>query len=742
MLLLGSRSITIDGISVFADHADPDQFWYLPGPVSLVRRMPDRRAAFTFIKYKPAVVAKGHGGGFLMFEVGLQLDPALERRILSRLASIAKGTPRLTVVPFDEGTVRCIAFDIEGGGGTAATPPATPGAFRVTERILGSTAPSLAGANTASFSLTLTQEGATIVEKAFKEATTPVGVVYELKYSAMRPALNVKITADMKRVYEQFSANLKGQVYFISAEIEAGFEKLKQTGAIKIEVTDFVGADDKAEKEKWALDFFKEKLLSEWFTPTLTPGKLAGGGAEAKGLEEVIRTANALLPPKTAAPPKPTEVAPAKPPTPANENPRPTANTGNGDPAAKAEAPRAEERAPDKSPTAGTGLPESSPTIPKQAAGLKIPVAAPAESVASVADPKAASGSMPFGVSFKMKFVRQEEQKTIVLEYNRQEATQRAYNPSGFFGLLTADLQKSHFVEVDLDDPFFRAFEVNVDAPFEFDRIGLTSAQVALDYGEGAALKHQDLQFDKTNAVAKKWEVFMAAPNATSYRYSIQYHFSPDSGWDGETFTYDLGQASTEDRTLLLNPHNQIGFLDVQLVPDKIDWGVMESIKVVLEYTDSGGWSRSKTFLFTESTQAQRWQLRLNKRDERVYRQSFTYRLQDGTEKTAGPISTQATLVPVTDPLPGVLAIEFVPLFDKATTSTVFIDFEYADPANNYTRTARLRMPADAVDPLPLRISLFDPKQTKFRYRFTFVRGTAMDQKPFIETADTLVGVA
>ena len=62
MLLLGSRTITVEGITVFPDHADPDQFWYLPGPVQLARR-PDGEQEFTFIKYKPAAVAGGAKGG-------------------------------------------------------------------------------------------------------------------------------------------------------------------------------------------------------------------------------------------------------------------------------------------------------------------------------------------------------------------------------------------------------------------------------------------------------------------------------------------------------------------------------------------------------------------------------------------------------------------------------------------------------------------------------------------------------
>ncbi|MFC7543688.1 hypothetical protein ACFQU2_35420 [Siccirubricoccus deserti] len=121
MQQLGTRTLTVDGVTVFADHADPLQFWYLPAPVALARR-PDNSGAFTFIKYRPAAVAGGaKGGGFAMFEVNLRLPPATEQRIRSQLAALVRGgQPRLSAVPFDEGTVRCIALDLEGSGGTAA----------------------------------------------------------------------------------------------------------------------------------------------------------------------------------------------------------------------------------------------------------------------------------------------------------------------------------------------------------------------------------------------------------------------------------------------------------------------------------------------------------------------------------------------------------------------------------------------------------------------------------------------
>ncbi len=59
----------MDGVTVFRDHADENQFWYLATEVAL-RRRPDRGgAAFSFIKYHPEVADAGvSGGGFLMFE--------------------------------------------------------------------------------------------------------------------------------------------------------------------------------------------------------------------------------------------------------------------------------------------------------------------------------------------------------------------------------------------------------------------------------------------------------------------------------------------------------------------------------------------------------------------------------------------------------------------------------------------------------------------------------------------------
>ena len=137
------------------------------------------------------------------------------------------------------------------------------------------------GDEDAVFSLVLSQEGAILLEQAYKQSAAPIGVIYNFTFTALRPNLHVKITADFKRVYDGLSASLAGQYYFFQAGIDAAFEKLKQDGVIHIDVIDFTGNDDKGEKEQWALDFFKDDLLAKWFEPTLTPGQPAVTTASA-----------------------------------------------------------------------------------------------------------------------------------------------------------------------------------------------------------------------------------------------------------------------------------------------------------------------------------------------------------------------------------------------------------------------------------------------------------------------------
>ena len=775
MLMLNTQGWTIEGIQIFADHADPAQFWYLPGPVHLSRRREDGRAEFTFIKVRAADAGSdAKGGGFLTFSVDLQLDPDLERRILGKLGGIAHGKPKLSAAMFDEGTVRVIALDMDSGAASGApvTPPPA-GSFRAVEKALGATVPSLDAVNRAAFSLTLTQEGAVIIEQAFKQGGTPVGVVYDLKYSGMRPALDVTITADMSRVFEQFAGSVDSQVMFVRGGIDAGFEKLVQDGSIKIEVHDFAGAPATGaatgeNKETWALNFFKESLLAQYFTPTLTVGELRGGIPQAESLDAVVKRGEAMRPPPTPAPTKPTDAEPvARPAPPAKAEDSPTAGTGKGGttpgavanpPAGAGDSPTAatgqaataatgatlgSSAAAGVSPTVTAARPPGTPAGTTAAAASADPATPPTKTppaTTAEAIPAKAEGTKAV-TAFHFRGIKQEERKTLVLKYNRSEATQRTYAPQGFFGLLAGDLDKaSHFIDVDLDDPFFRALEVRVSTIQDLAAIGLRMVEVAMSYGkptDPGGIKAKDMRFEGQDAPEQKWTVFQNDGDIQTYRYTVQYHFDAAAGFDGAALSYQFGPFETTDRTLVLNPHESIGIVTVNVAANNVDWGQIDRVDVLLA---NGG--RSRTVSLTDAARSTTWKLRLDDPKARAVTYQPTFVMKDRSSRVGNSATTDATSILIDDPFPEGLALQLIPVLDESRTRLAFVDFDYADPKSGFKRADRYRIAPTDPD-REVRVGLPAGATKAFRYRVTVVPKTGtMHAGEFIDTTETLIAVA
>jgi hypothetical protein len=284
MLLLSTDSFTVDGVTVFPDHLDPNQFWYLPGPVSLAMQPGGTEPQFLLIEYAPDVAATGVSGvGFLQVTLCLKLDPDTQAKALAQISGIFPNadSPHLAPVGFDAGTVQIVALDLQGSGGATDTAP--PGAVTMVQNILGAVTPDLFGENDAVFAVRLTDAGATVLKAAFEDGMAPVGGIYNLTFTGVRPALDVKITADLKRVYDSFSVGLSAKVYWVGAGIDATFEKLKQDGAITIQVVNLASDAANADAEKQALDLFKQDILAQWFTPSLSPTTAAAADVSGHG---------------------------------------------------------------------------------------------------------------------------------------------------------------------------------------------------------------------------------------------------------------------------------------------------------------------------------------------------------------------------------------------------------------------------------------------------------------------------
>lgn len=264
MLLLRKKTATIKNITFFADDSDENQYWYMPSTIHIAQR--DDKPVFSLIKYTGD--DSGQEGGYINFEVNTAIkDSDLDSAFNDYLKQIG-GDPAKSVkapVPYDSGTVNFFVLDIKDGKGEDG-------------KLISAVSSSLIGDNTAIFSAKLSPEQTVILEKAFQEAEAPAAVAYNLTYTGLTPALEVKVTAKFENVYNAFEAKF-GVNIPIPIETPSSFwlgfdsviEDLQQKQELIIEVKESLPSDEKKKEKEWALDFVKGEILKSFFTATLQP---------------------------------------------------------------------------------------------------------------------------------------------------------------------------------------------------------------------------------------------------------------------------------------------------------------------------------------------------------------------------------------------------------------------------------------------------------------------------------------
>lgn len=285
MLYLNPPFHLIEGVSVYPDHADPLQFYYLPAMPKLTTDFdPVTGQAIpqlSLIKYR----GEAGAGGFLNFEVNLGIDDATLEKVRRQIQQLhrLRDTPRLAPVIVEDGRVRLMILGKQtpDATGQPATPPTTGGIPSVTEqpqfvlKIEHYAKPALYGDNQAIFSVQLDSAGVAVIEDALKGEMMPVGIIYSLDFLALRPAYSVSVVADWDRVQTHFQETFGAQILFSSVEIDKVIDQLIETQAIQINVDTFIPEGDDATgvigRRDEAVNDFKDMVLESFFEPSLNP---------------------------------------------------------------------------------------------------------------------------------------------------------------------------------------------------------------------------------------------------------------------------------------------------------------------------------------------------------------------------------------------------------------------------------------------------------------------------------------
>jgi hypothetical protein len=197
-----------------------------------------------------------------------QLDRV--RRRIARQFSL-NSQIALSPVSTDAGTCELILIDQKATTGDASPPQDRDGAsgFGMVERILGSASPSLYGDNACTFEAVLSPEGVGLIEGALLGGGLPVGVVYALQVTGLRPALRAQITARWKDIYDYYDNRLHGGKLLVAVDIGATIEDLVHSEAIQVKIDELVPEAERPTTYQRALDQVQSYVLNQFFKPTL-----------------------------------------------------------------------------------------------------------------------------------------------------------------------------------------------------------------------------------------------------------------------------------------------------------------------------------------------------------------------------------------------------------------------------------------------------------------------------------------
>src|ERR1700678_798998 len=225
----------------------------------------------------------------------------------------------------------------------------------------------------------------------------------------------------MKRAYNSFSVDFGASAYIASAGIDATFEPLRQDGVINVQVVSLSNDASTQQQEQWALNLFKDQIMSTWFAPSLSPTTEAAADASSVAIPSTTASHSTTSSSSAAAHPT---MGGTQSSTAANATHTTMGGTASSSTPGTA-----------SSPSASGASGSSHPAAPHPASSSAARPAAAANPIAAAAGTAAAASSAapPFGVSLRLEYVSQDELKTVEIEFNEMSAVQRTYAPQGYF---------------------------------------------------------------------------------------------------------------------------------------------------------------------------------------------------------------------------------------------------------------------------------------------------------------------
>lgn len=263
------RGVRAEGLWCFPLSTDSTTFLYLPDR-GLLATNDDHKPQFSFIRYvnEPdnkegdgdQTITKAGGGAVLHFLVTYDTDQKKIDRAETKLRELLPGQPVKLKGPviFKEGRYALVSSIINTANGREEKKLLSVGA-----------APVLQGSRIA-LSFEIDPDRSKLLLQSFEMPTPDVSIIFDMTFSGLMDAYKAKLTVDWSLVHKAELIDVGLKIYYVGAELKLEYEKMRRSGAIKIETE---GEDAKMQQ---IVDGAYAKLMEVMFQK-IEPGQVPAG---------------------------------------------------------------------------------------------------------------------------------------------------------------------------------------------------------------------------------------------------------------------------------------------------------------------------------------------------------------------------------------------------------------------------------------------------------------------------------
>jgi hypothetical protein len=243
--------------------------------ISLLRWVENKRSGAG-----DAEIREGDGGGIVHALVTLEVTPEQIQKAQSELQSTHPGARIEGPVMYENGTLGLVSNFKDPKGG-------------LVEQVMGVGKAPLLDRQAAAVTMQLTKKGAQVLWESIQTPVPDISFTFEMQLAGFRPPVRAILEADFDQIYSHkaFAAGFAST--HLGAEIEAVYDDLRRTGAIKLTQ---IGSDASMDQLIQTAYAQLSKIMFESAPDILKPGMGSSilPGAEAQS-DSMLAKATSLL---------------------------------------------------------------------------------------------------------------------------------------------------------------------------------------------------------------------------------------------------------------------------------------------------------------------------------------------------------------------------------------------------------------------------------------------------------------